>query len=119
MSVCATCGTAPYCADDECGSDTPACPHDHMVRPEQSNPSLGLSPPYLYGTPITDRAAATALPAPELGGGGGGGGVGFGDGVGPPGSGEGAGGERIRWTACVDSSFASCSTSACWPALGP
>src|SRR6266480_6414672 len=41
-----------------------------MVRPEQSKLS-GPAAPYTYGSPIFDRAVATAAPAPEPTGGGG------------------------------------------------
>src|SRR4051794_41974336 len=82
-----TFGRLAYCAAAEGGSETPACSHAHMVRPEQSNAS-GPAAPKTYGAPMTDSAAAAAvapppdgggidggvlLPPPEVGGGGGGG----------------------------------------------
>src|SRR3954465_5580103 len=64
-----TCGTAEYCATEECGSDTPTCAHAHIVRPLQSNPVEGLAPAQTYGVPITDSAACTAPSPPGLVGG--------------------------------------------------
>src|SRR3989442_12765422 len=89
-----------------------------MVSPEQSNPSCGLSPPHLYGTPITERAAATAVSAPGLGGGGGGG-VGVGVGGRPPGAGGGPGWERRPWRARLERSLSLCSARAFCAVVAP
>src|SRR5436305_15170163 len=69
-----TFGRLAYCAAAECASATPACAHAHIVRPEQSNED-GPAAPKTYGAPITDSAAATAVPAPPEAGGIVGGGV--------------------------------------------
>src|SRR4051794_16662258 len=52
---------APYCAYEECGSDTPTCAYAHMTRPEQSKPP-GDEPPHTYGTPSCDIATPTTPP---------------------------------------------------------
>src|SRR3954447_1321077 len=81
-----TFGRLAYCAAAECGSETPACAHAHIVRPEQSKDE-GPAAPHTYGAPMSDSAAAAAVapapgargglrvlsppaPPPELGGGG-------------------------------------------------
>src|SRR5579884_3218348 len=48
----------PYCAYDECGSETPTCAYAHMTRPEQSNPP-GAAPPHTYGVPSCESAIPT------------------------------------------------------------
>src|SRR4051794_41501586 len=63
-----TFGRLAYCAAAEGGSETPACSHAHMVRPEQSNAS-GPAAPKTYGAPMTDSAAAAAVAPPPDGGG--------------------------------------------------
>src|SRR3954464_9518064 len=64
-----TFGRLAYCAAAECGSETPACAHAHIVRPEQSKDE-GPAAPNTYGAPTTDCAAAAAVaPAPVAGGG--------------------------------------------------
>ena len=47
----------------EWGSATPARPHAHIARPEQSKPSPGSAWRYRYGTPSCDLAAAMAAAA--------------------------------------------------------
>src|SRR3954465_1334647 len=64
-----TFGRLASCAAAECGSDTPACAHAHIVRPEQSKED-GPAAPKTYGAPITERAAAAAIsPLPDAAGG--------------------------------------------------
>src|SRR5437762_13763631 len=50
---------ASYWAEAEWGSEWPACPQLHIVRPEQSKLS-GPAAPYSYGLPIWRRASSTA-----------------------------------------------------------
>src|SRR6185436_9137504 len=83
-----------YCEPEECGRDLPPWAHAHITSPEQSKPPDGDAPAHLYGTPRTDRAAATAAEAPPLLGGAGGGGAcegaGGGEGAGAGAAGAGA-----------------------------
>ncbi len=48
------------------GKLTPAWPHAHIVRPEQSNPWPGVAPAQTLGTPIWLSAACTATAPAEL-----------------------------------------------------
>src|SRR5215831_838201 len=51
----------PYCAYDECGSETPTCAYAHITRPEQSKPP-GAEPAQTYGVLSCDIAYCTTLP---------------------------------------------------------
>src|SRR3954466_3105113 len=64
MSERETFGSIANCARLWCGSETPARPHAHDVRPEQSTPSPGDAVAKWYGTPSWLMAAATAPAAP-------------------------------------------------------
>src|SRR5215204_486865 len=77
------CAVTLYCIADECGSETPACAHAHIVSPEQSNPTPGSAAPQTYGVPITEYAALIAACALPFGAGGGPPGGGDTDGVAP------------------------------------
>src|SRR5882672_2924186 len=57
---------APYCAYDECGSETPTCAYAHITSPEQSKPP-GEAPPQAYGVPSWDIATPAAPPCVEGG----------------------------------------------------
>src|SRR4051794_169729 len=57
---------APYCAYDECGSETPTCAYAYATRPEQSKPP-GEPPPQTYGVPRYDMATPTTPPCVEGG----------------------------------------------------
>src|SRR5919201_4467750 len=70
-SLVLMCEVTEYCIADECGSETPAWAHDHIVRPEQSNPTLGSAAPHTYGVSITEYAAWIATCAFGFGAGGG------------------------------------------------
>src|SRR6476619_4917555 len=52
----------PYWANELCGTVTPACRDAYITRPEQSKLD-GPTPPYAYGAPTFDIAAATAAAA--------------------------------------------------------
>src|SRR5919204_5045970 len=56
----------PYCAYDECGSETPTCANDHATSPEQSNPP-GAEPAQTYGVPSCDIATPTTPPCVDGG----------------------------------------------------
>src|SRR4249920_1809557 len=72
ISDSGTCGSDEYCSYAECGSETPARPHAHIVRPEQSNPTFGSAAPKTYCVPTTDAAAEIAIWAADAFAGGGG-----------------------------------------------
>src|SRR4051794_8279531 len=57
----------PYWAAAERGMLMPAWPHAHCIRPEQSKPTPGFSPPHWYGVPRWLSAACMAAPAAPAG----------------------------------------------------
>src|SRR3954453_14020554 len=69
-SPAGTCGSAPACSADWCGSETPARPQAHDVSPEQSKPTPGVAIANTHGTPSWLMAALMATPARDDAGGG-------------------------------------------------
>ena len=55
-------GSPAYCVRDVRGIPTPAIPHAHEVKPEQSNALPGDFAPHRYVTPSCESAALITTP---------------------------------------------------------